>query len=155
MHRTEFRETKKEASEDEKLRYELEKIFQRISTERTMLQNDETLVKGIDQHWEEYWDLRNKSDSTGKALLQIENRTDESAHEKTLDVLKVRVTEDPLLEKIAALGQRAWEDSKELSGRLEKRCRYINCAFYALFPIGVFVNIWGALSGLEIEQDSL
>jgi hypothetical protein len=155
IYRSELRETKK-ASEEDNLAYEIAQIIQRVSTERAMLQNDETLVRAIDKHWDEYWELKNTSDAVDRTLRQIEDTKGESAAQKRQDVLKLSATDDPLLKKIAALGQHAWESSKELSDTLEKRNRCINYSFFALFIIGVVVNTWGALSaGLEIEQDSL
>jgi uncharacterized protein involved in exopolysaccharide biosynthesis len=155
IHRSELRETGREANDEDKLRYEFEIMNQRVSTERVILQNIETLLRGINKPLAEYADLKSKSDATATALQEIQDRKDESVSHKTIELFKVRAIEDPLLERILSLGQRCWESSKELSELLEKRYRYINYVFFALFTLGVGVNLWGALSGLDIEEGSL
>jgi hypothetical protein len=152
IYRSEGRVTKKGASDEDNLAYAFTETYQRVATERAMLQNDETLVRSINKYWDEYWELRNASEATRKVLSEIESRTDGSSREKVQDVVKARTADEPLLGKIGALGAQAWESSKELSDTLDKQYDQINYAFWILFPIGVAVNALGALSGLEIEQ---
>jgi hypothetical protein len=66
----------------------------------------------------------------------------------------MRTADAPVLDKIAALGSRAFERSKELDERLETQFRYINYVFWILFPSGVLLNALGALWGVEIDQES-
>ena len=123
IHRSELRETGREANDEDKLRYEFEIMNQRVSTERVILQNIETLLRGINKPLAEYADLKSKSDATATALQEIQDRKDESVSHKTIELFKVRAIEDPLLERILSLGQRCWESSKELSELLGKRYR--------------------------------
>ena len=155
MHRIERHATGTEASEEDRLNYEFEIMNARVVTERVVLQNVETLLRGLGTYSKEYEDLKARSDATTSAFDELQNRKNQSVSEKTTELLTIRAVEDPLIEKIVGLGLVCWENSKKLSDSLEKRYRYINYIFFALFTIGVGVNLWGALSGVEMEQESL
>jgi hypothetical protein len=155
MHRIERKATGTEASEEDKLNYQFEIMNARIVTERVVLQNLETLLRGLGTYSKEYEDLKQESDATTIAFGELQNRKNQSVSDKTTELLKIRAVEDPLIGKIIGLGLVCWENSKSLSDSLEKQYRYVNYIFFTLFPIGVIVNLWGALSGVEIEQESL
>jgi hypothetical protein len=155
IHRIERHATGLEASEEDKLNYEFEITNARVVTERVLLQNVETLLRGVGTFSKEYIDLKSTSDATTIAFSNLQDRKNQSVSEKTTELLKIRTVEGPLLEKILGVGLVSWENSKKHSYTLEKRYRYKNYAFFALFIIGVVVNLLGALSGVEIEQESL
>jgi hypothetical protein len=70
IYRSEARATQKAASDEDELDYSLAAIEPHLATESAMLQNDETLVRSINQYWDEYWELRNALETTKKGTVR-------------------------------------------------------------------------------------
>src|SRR5581483_8935453 len=100
-------------------------------------------------------DLKNKSDAVVLAYGQLRKEDKKTATQQLETLMKIRQVDDPLFGNVFALGLRVWESSKHVSEVLDKEYRYVNYAFYALFVLGVAVNLWGALSGVEMEHEGL